>query len=275
MQMVVSAVTGYGKGYLAHVLAERNIKGDTYDRVVILDTSDEFRGLVSTETGPGIASHWFAGPDEQANWGPSVWQEMVDRNDALVVGRAVSKGDQWQDVASDVVLGCRRSDHDVLIVIDESHGVAPEGEGYPDEIEDLATDGRTEGGSATSAIWVTQRLAQLCKTVVGNCTARFIGGYQSTNDLDAIKDMLEYPKGVHVIGGQPVPDLQEELHAPDEGAISVRKWVEEGPDGEPQTVNSEWVYSDDSGKVERIESNRYNPECEHVGAEGKRIDVGL
>ena len=90
-----------------------------------------------------------------------------------------------------------------------------------------------------------------------------------------MKDVLEYPKEAHNTGGQSVPALPEELHAPDEGAISVRKWVEEGPDGEPQTVNSEWIYSDDSGKIERVESNRYEPECDHVGAEGKRIEVGL
>ncbi|WP_162530997.1 hypothetical protein [Halorubrum distributum] len=28
-------------------------------------------------------------------------------------------------------------------------------------------------------------------------------------------------------------------------------------------------------EIERVESNRYEPECDHVGAEGKRIEVGL
>ncbi|EMA57156.1 hypothetical protein [Halorubrum lipolyticum] len=274
MHMLVSAVSGWGKGWLAHALAEKNIKGDTFDRVVVLDTSDEFRGLVSKETGPGLATHWFAGPRERDHFGPDVWGNMIDRNEAVVVGRHVDK-DDWQEVSRDVILACRQSDHDVLIVIDEAHGIAPEGEGYPDEIKDLATDGRTEGGSATSSIWVTQRLAQLCKKVVGNCTARFLGGYQSGNDLNAVKDVLEYPKEAHNTGGQEVPNLPAKLHAPDDGAISVRKWVEEGPDGEPQTVNSEWIYSDDSGKIERVESNQYEPECDHVGAEGKRIEVGL
>jgi hypothetical protein len=121
---------------------------------------------------------------------------------------------------------------------------------------------------------VTQRLAQLCKKVAGNCTARSLGGYQSGNDLDAVKDVMKYPKEAHNTGGQSVSALPDELQGPDEGAISVRKWVEEGPDSEPQTVNSEWIYSDDSWKIERVESNHYEPECEHVGAEGKRIEVG-
>lgn len=95
-----------------------------------------------------------------------------------------------------MILACRRSDHGVLVVIDEAHGIAPEREGYPDEIQALATDGQTEGGSATSSIWITQRLAQLCKKVVGNCTARLLGGYQSGNDLNAVKDVLEYLKEV-------------------------------------------------------------------------------
>ncbi|WP_418283904.1 ATP-binding protein [Halorubrum sp. DTA46] len=272
MHMLVSAVSGWGKGWLAHALTEKNIKGDTYDRVVVLDTSDEFRGLVSKETGPGLAAHWFAGPRERDHFDADTWGDMIDRNEALVVGRHVSK-DDWQQVARDVILACRQSDHDVLIVIDEAHGVAPQSEGYPTEIKELATDGRSEGGSATSSIWVTQRLAQIDKNVTGNCTAFMLGGYRDTNTLNSIKDMLEYPKELHNTGGQPVTGLSESLHAEDEGAVSVRKWVEELPNGETQTVNSEWIYSDDSGDVNRIQSSDYGPECEHVGAEGKRIEV--
>lgn len=41
-------------------------------------------------------------------------------------------------------------------------------------------------------------------------------------------------------------------------------------------TDSEWIYGDDDGTQERIRSaEHWEPECEHVGASGKQIDVGL
>lgn len=275
MHLLVSAASGWGKGYLAQVLAERNIRGDRYDRVVVLDTSDEFRGLCSKDHGPGYAKQWSATQRERDAFGADEWRQLVEANEALVVGRGVSKGDWREEVVPDVILGCRESDMDVLIVIDEAHGVAPQDQGYPTVTKELTTDGRTEGGAATSSMWLTQRLAQTDKNVTGNCTARFLGGYEDVSTLNSIKDVLPYRKDLHASGGQPVNVQNDDLLGADGEAVSVRKWTEPGPDGEPQTVNSEWIYTDETGKIARKESNDYNPRCDHVGASGKRIDVGV
>ncbi|WP_267902858.1 hypothetical protein [Halomarina oriensis] len=41
-------------------------------------------------------------------------------------------------------------------------------------------------------------------------------------------------------------------------------------------TSSEWVYSDDSGDLARIDSaDHFSPVCEHVSPQGKSIDVGL
>lgn len=276
MHLLVAAASGWGKGYIAQILADRNIRGDRYDRVVVLDTSNEFRGLVLPRYGPGPASHWNVRAKEHHCWTSSEWAALVEDTDpALVLGRSLPKT-QWREAVAEIVLGCRRSDLDVLVVIDEGHGVAPQREGYPKPIRELATDGRTEGGSATSSIWITQRPAQLDKTVVGNCTARFLGGFETANDLSAVKQVLEYPVDLHSSGGQRLTvDLSDDLRTDDGEAISVRKWTETDESGEPQTVNSEWIYSDETGEVSRKESDDYDPRCAHVGARGKRIDVGV
>ena len=276
MHLLLAAASGWGKGYLAQALIDRNIRTDRFDRVVMLDTANEFRGLCSEEHGPAPADHWAVTDREAATLGPPEWREMVRQNDALVLQRAVPKGEEWREAAADIILGCRRADLDVLVVIDEGHGIAPQSEGYPKPVNDLATDGRSEGGSATSSAWLTQRPAQTDKDVVGNCTARFIGGFETSNDLGALADVLPYPKKMHASGGQPVGgNPSEELRTDDSEAISVRKWTEPDDSGEPQTVNSEWVFSDDTGKIARKQSNEYRQRCDHVGAAGKRIDVGV
>ena len=132
MHMLVSAVSGWGKGWLAHALAEKNINGDTYDRVVVLDTSDEFRGLVSKETGPGLASHWFAGPRERDHFNPDVWGDMIDRNEALVVGRhvdaahvtSVQERVREHDLADRVQFAGRLPDGELAKTLRSSHVLA-------------------------------------------------------------------------------------------------------------------------------------------------------
>lgn len=273
--MFIGAASGWGKGYLAQTVAERNIRGDRFDRVVVLDTSDEFRGLCSKEHGPGYAKQWTATGTESEAFGPDEWRQLIEANEALVIGRGVAKEDWRETVAPNVILGCRHSDDDVLIIIDEAHGVAPQRSGYPDDTRELATDGRSEGGAATSSAWLSQRPAQVDKDVIGNCNARFLGGFEDTNSLGSLDDVLPYPKDLHASGGQPVHISNDDLLGADGEAVSVRKWTEPDENGEPQTVNSEWIYSDETGQLARKESNDYDPQCDHVGASGKRIDVGV
>lgn len=275
MHLFIGAASGWGKGYLAQALIERNIRGDRFDRVVVLDTSDEFRGLCSQDHGPGYAKQWTATPTEAGAFGPGEWRQLVEANGALVVGRGVTKDDWRETVVPNVILGCRHSDDDVLIGIDEAHGVAPQRQGFPEATLELTTDGRTEGGAATSSMWLSQRPATVDKNVIGNCTARFLGGFEDTGTLGALDDVLPYRKDLHASGGQPVSITNDDLRGADGESVSVRKWTKPDEDGEPQTVNSEWIYSDETGKLSRKESNDYNPRCDHVGASGKRIDVGV
>lgn len=276
MHLLLAAASGWGKGYLAQILTYRNMTGDRYDAVVVLDTSNEFRGLCSEEHGPAPATHWTVTDTERQKLDRNDWREMIAANRNLVLERGVAKGEDWREAAAEIIMGARLSNLDVLVVIDEGHGVAPQQGAYPDEIHDLATDGRTEGGSATSSMWLTQRLAQIDKDVSGNCNGRFIGGFEDAGTLSSISDVLPYPKELHSSGGQEVhANLSEDLCAADGRKISVRKWTDPDENGEPQTVNSEWIYSDETGKVERKESNDYEAACDHVGASGKRIDVGI
>lgn len=274
MNLVFLAASGHGKSYGAQCVVELNI-GD-YDHVVVLDREDEFRGLVSKKCGPAPCKHWLAGTRERDRFGAAAWAQLIRQNGDVVIGRLKAEidGDDWQQIVADVVqAGRHRVEGTVLFVIDEAHFVAPQGPAYPDPIKGLATTGRGEGNSA---MWITQRPAEIDKTVLGCSTARFVGGFTDRNDIDHFREIVEYPADVHVVGGHQVPALPEELHAPDAGAVSVRKWTVTTEDGEERVRDSEWIYSDDDGQKSRLRSAKFwDPECDHVGAGGKRIDVGL
>lgn len=274
MNLVFLAASGHGKSYGAQCVVELNI--DDYDHVVVLDREDEFRGLCSKKCGPAPCKHWLAGTREHDHFGPDAWAQMIRQNGDVVIGRLKEEigGEEWREIVADVVAGGRhRVKGTVLFVIDEAHFVAPQGPAYPEEIKGLATTGRGEGNSA---MWITQRPAEFDSTVLGNSTARFVGGFTDRNDINQFRDIVSYPADVHVVGGQPVQGLPEELHAPDAGAVSVRKWTVTTDEGEERVRDSEWIYSDDDGTQRRLRSaEHWKPECDHVGAGGKRIDVGF
>lgn len=274
MNMGILAASGFGKSWITQAIAERNL--DRYDHVVIADYKDEFRGLCSQDCGPAPCKHYLAGDREQEHFTPEAWSELIEQNGDVVISR-VSKlldNEDWRQVCASIATAARHHvSGSVLLIIDEAHFVAPQSGGYPEPIQGLATTGRGEG---LSVVWVSQRPAVLDENVLGNTTARFLGGFTSGNDISAFSDVVSYPQQVHSAGGTPIRNLPEELHAPDEGAITVRKWEKVTDDGEKVVTDSEWIYSDDSGKLARIRSaEHFDPECEHVGAEGMQIDVGL
>ncbi|MFT4921043.1 MAG: hypothetical protein ACI8XM_000236 [Haloarculaceae archaeon] len=274
MNMSVLGASGYGKSWVTQALSERNT--DRYDHVVSLDYKDEYRGLCSKEHGPAPFKHYLAGERERVRFGPKAWAELLRQNGHVVIGR-LSKhldNEDWREVCATIATAARHYiDGSVLLVIDEAHFVAPQAGNYPEPIEGLATTGRGEG---LSVIWVSQRPAKLDTTPLGNSTARFLGGFTEKNDINTFSDVVSYPEQVHRAGGTPISGLPEELHAPDEGAITVRKWEKTTPEGEKQVTDSEWIYSDDSGKLARIRSaDHFGPDCEHVGASGMEIDVGV
>jgi len=224
---------------------------------VLLDYKDEYRGLVE-----GPAQHYIAGERERQAFETDHYQQLL-APDAVVIARHPRlDAEGWREIAAAVIREARTLG-DVLIVVDEAHFVAPQRGGFPDTIKGLATTGRGEGASA---MWVTQRLTELEETVLAQTTARFLGGFESDADLAKIGPITEYPTDVHRSGGHHVGDLPESLNA-DKGPVSLRKF--ESHDG--SITGSEWIYSDDSGTMERRNSTDLNPQYPHVGARGKPI----
>lgn len=259
MNLLFSAASGWGKSITAQWFIEEN--APNYDILVVLDYKDEYRGLVKG----GLAKHYLAGPREHDAFAEDHWRRLVGGNPKLVLARHDLDDEAWREVCAALVSVCRSLEQSVLVVVDEAHFVAPERGGYPAEIKGLATTGR---GENASSMWVSQRLTELSETVIAQCTARMLGGYESDGDLRKIRGVVDYPVDAHKSGGRPVPGLPEDLHAPDAGAVSVRKFTE----GD-RVVGSEWIWSDESGEKARHDTRGLADRMRttHYGAAGKPI----
>jgi hypothetical protein len=227
----------------------------------VLDYKDEYRGLVKS----GYCSHYIVG-DAEARASVDAWKRSLARNPYLVLARLESLGTtKWKQAAARVALAARRLDRDVLVAIDEAHFVAPNQGKVPDTIEGLATTGRGEGASS---LWITQRVSKLDTTVTSQTDAAILGAFRDRNDLTRIEGTVEYPVDIHKPGGVSLPEstVPDELHVSDEGAISVRKWEENGA-----PIGSEWIYSDESGDLRRIDTREIDMESTHYGSPGNTI----
>ncbi len=89
------------------------------------------------------------------------------------------------------------------------------------------------------------------------------GGF--TSDRDRGKIDPEYPEDVHNPQARSVPHLPEELQADGE-SIALRRFEDDG-----STVGSEWIYSDNSGNMERRDTREMNMQTTHHGPEGHPI----
>ncbi|ACV47837.1 conserved hypothetical protein [Halomicrobium mukohataei DSM 12286] len=260
VNLLLAAASGWGKSYVCQATTESNL--GEYDGVVLLDYKDEYRGLVKA----GKAKHWIAGPVEAEQWSTDHFRQLIEQNGNVVLARhSHLSPEQWRAVCAKAISAGRRSSLSVLWVIDEAHFVAQQQAKLLDPIKGLATTGRGEG---QSSIWVTQRLSELAETIIAQCTARKLGGFESDRDLSKIGGVVDYPQDLHRSGGHRVPGLPDDLHADDGGPVSVRKWT----DGDIVT-GSEWIYSDDSGTVRRMNSANVDMDSEHVGAPGKSIKM--
>lgn len=273
MNLLFAAASGHGKSWAAQATAEENMNpggdgpddagggGSAYDGLVVLDLKDEFRGLVKG----GYAKHWLAGERELESFSRDTWRQAIDDNRRLVIGREASLAmDEWREMCADIIAAARATGLSLLFVIDEAHFVAPQRQKLLPPVKALATTGR---GEQLSAIWVTQRLTELDEVIISQCTARMLGGFESEQDLKKFRSTIEYPADVHLSGGSTVPGLPEALHAPDDGAVSVRKFLDEDGD----LYGSEWIYSDDTGAVERQDTREWEMDSPHLGAQGKDI----
>ncbi|MCU4716869.1 ATP-binding protein [Halapricum hydrolyticum] len=253
---LIAAKSGWGKSWFSQWWTEDNL--DNYPIVVVLDRRDEFRGLVKA----GMAS-WGVIGDQEASVTVAGWRQMLVENGRTVLARHQLNGDRWKDVVAKIVRAAMQIDQDVLVVIDEAHKVAPQSGGYPDAIEDLATEGRGQ----VASLWVTQRLAKLDEDPIGEMMIYMLGGFQSDADLRKVDGNVGYPSDVHKVNGAPVHGLPDDLHA-DDGPIPVRKFTEDG-----STVGSEWIYSDDDGNRRRINTKTLSMESTHYGPDSLTLSI--
>lgn len=253
--LLLAAKSGWGKSWHAQAWLEANLP--EYDHAVILDFKDEYRGLVKE----GLARYYIAGPREKS-WRRANWQTLLAENKRVVLSRHDLDAEEWRDLAAHVVDAARNLDGSVLVAIDEAHFVAPQRGKLPSSIKGLATTGRGEGASS---LWVTQRLAEMDETVIAQMMARILGGFESDADLAKVERVAEYPVDVHNPQVSRVSGLPDALAA-DAGPVPLRKFEADG-----QTVGSEWVYSDDSGDRERMDTRDVEMRSTHYGAEGESL----
>ena len=262
MNLLVAAQSGWGKSFKSQHVMEQNIP--EYDRVVVLDFCDEYRGLVKA----GMADWWIVGPRER-EWSASTWSDFLDANEKVVLARHdLVDVEEWRQVAN-TVIGEARRHGDVLVVVDEAHFVAPQQGKLPSEVKGLATTGRGEGASS---VFITQRLAEADKTVISQCQARLLGGFESKADLRAVDKVAEYPVDLHNhTMRERIAGLPDDLKPDDRETPESLQKHKDGDD----VVGSEWVYSDDSGDRERRNTRGLADEMAttHYGNQGNPLKV--
>jgi DNA helicase HerA-like ATPase len=254
-RLLLAAKSGWGKSWLAQQRIERDAA--EHDLLVVMDYKDEYKGLVKA----GLAN-WAAVTRRELSLSAADWQQFIEDNGRLVLSRAVDD-DDWQQVAAKVARAVRDSHQTALIVIDEAHFVAPQRTGYPKAIRGLATTGRGEG---VSSMWVVQRLAEMDETPVAQSDMRIVGGLTSGADLGKLAGSIDYP---------------EEVHNPSINAVTQPLPNEIDRDGQPlqvhiedgNTVGSEWIYSDDTGDLRRIDSRKISMDSTHHSPEGNSLSI--
>jgi hypothetical protein len=253
MRMLIAAVSGWGKSYIGQAYLEKNIR--EYDRSVILDFKDEFRGLVKS----GLATYIGVGNPE-AQISVDGWRRVIESNESLVVCRADLDPAEWRKIVTTIAKAARRIEGRVLVGVDEAHFVAPQDAKLPQPIKLLATTGRGK----VSSIWISQRLQELDEAVISQTNARLLGGFGS--DRDRGKLDVEYPVAVHNPQADRIPNLPTALHHSADGPVPLRK---EDRDGVVRS--SEWVYSDDDGEMDRLDSASIDMNSAHYGGSDQEL----
>jgi hypothetical protein len=259
MNLLFAAQSGWGKSYHAQAWMESNAKA--YDALVVLDFCGEYRGLVKA----GLATHWIVGHRER-KLSVSDWQTILDENPHVVLEKHnFLSPEQWREVCATIARAARRLRRDQLVAVDEAHFVAPQREKLPDPVKHLATTGRGEG---TSSMWITQRLSECDNTILTQCQARMLGGFEG-GDLGRVSEGIEYPEALH----NPAADLNpsgipESLLPGDrERPVALQKHKDEQGD----TIGSEWIYSDDDGEKNRLNTQHVSMDSTHYGSQGNDL----
>jgi len=249
---LIAAQSGWGKSWVAQQRIESNL--DNFDSVVVLDYCDEYRGLAKA----GFAK-WLGVGGAEASWPQAAWSKIMSNEGRIVAARAVDAATWREDVVATVAEAAFCYDGDVLVVVDEAHFIARMRKTTPKPVEELATTGR---GAGIASIWITQRPAKLDATVSSQCDRRMLGGFMYENDVDRVDGIVPYPGKVHNTSERSARGLPEGLL---DGS------------GDPTTLSvtnpgSEWIYSDRSGEIDRLDSSKLSMESTHYGPEGSQLD---
>ncbi|WP_231184723.1 ATP-binding protein [Haladaptatus sp. DYF46] len=263
MNLLFAAQSGWGKSFHSQAWLEQNIPH--YETSIILDFKDEYRGLVKH----GLCRYCIAGPKELATWSTAEFMTLLRQNQHVVLARHEElTTEEWQEICRRAIAAGRRMDS-CLIAIDEAHFVAPQSGKVPDEIEGLATTGRGEGASG---VWITQRLAKIEETVASQCQARMLGGFESTADKNKVEDLVEYPADLH---NPQVRTLSASI--PDELAPTHRDpppWsLQKHEDDDGNTIGSEWIYSNNKGERQRVDTRNISMDSTHYGSQGNPLEM--
>lgn len=263
----MGAKSGHGKSWNLQLWLENNLPDQ--DFAVVMDYKDEYRGLIKgvpPSTPDTDLCEWFIAGPEEVSLSPDAWQRIIEAGGRIIVARYRIDGEEWRTVVGNVAAACRRiyEDHPkakILFAVDEAHIAAPQRTGYPEATKKAATTGRGEG---LSSMWVTQRFAELCETIIAQWDEQILGGFSSDADLDKIS--VDYPADVHDMRASTTPPLPEPLQVDGGRNVPVRLFKESGT-----TVGSEWVRSNDSGLLERIDTRNETLKSTHYGSEGQTL----
>lgn len=263
----LAAKSGWGKSYNTQLWLEKNLPEQDY--AAILDYKDEYRGLVdgvppaTRET--DLCAWYIAGPNE-VDLSPAQWAAILEDAGRVVIPRYRIDGDDWREVVGNVCAACRRlyEDHPkakILTAIDEAHIAAPQQQGFPEATSKAATTGRGEG---LSSLWVTQRLSEMEETIIAQWDEQILGGFSSDADLGKIS--VDYPSEVHDTRSSYVGHLPDEIRVDGEN-LPVRKFTNNAGD----TIGSEWIRSNDSGLIERVDTGDVPMASKHYGSQGQTL----
>lgn len=264
----LAAKSGWGKSYNMQLWLEKNLPNQ--DFAAVMDYKDEYRGLVEgvapSNEKTDLCKWYIAGPNQTA-FTPAQWAAVLEEAERLVIPRYRIDGDEWRDVVGSVAAACRRlyEQHpkaDILLAIDEAHLAAPQQGKYPEPTKKVATTGRGEG---LGSLWVTQRVAELDETIISQWDESILGGFSSDNDLGQIP--VDYPQDVHDTRSQNgCPALPDALQV-DGKNVALRKFTSDAGD----TIGSEWIRSNDSGLLERVNTGDAPLHSKHYGQEGQTL----
>jgi len=100
-----------------------------------------------------------------------------------------------------------------------------------------------------------------------------LGGF-GEKDIKHFRSSIEYPPELHNPQKDPLESTVPDELLPDRNEpTSLQKHTVEGDDGEPKTVGSEWIYSDNRGNRERVNTEGMKMSSTHYGSQGKDLEM--